>query len=467
MTSTESSSVANHAVVIGGSIAGLLAARVLSETFPHVTILDRDELPTRPEHRKGVPHGRHTHGLLAMGYQIFEDLLPGIGADLIADGAVPADLQNDVIWYNEGHLLRRTTSDVGGLLASRPLIEAAIRSRVAALPGVEIRTGVQVTGLTAERGHITGVRLAGAETLPARLVVDCTGRGNRGPAWLAELGYAAPPEDVVKAGLIYSTREYERVPGAQDFLGVIVGHRPGNPYGAGCLAREGGRWLVTLVGLDDDPPPIEPGAFEAYAARLDGHELHRMINEAEPVTDPIRFRIGPSVRRRYERCARLPEGFIALGDSLCCFNPAYGQGMTTAAMSARWLATCLKAGSVSEGSDLTRRYFKGVARVVDVAWNITVGNDLRFPQVEGPRTAKVKVLNRYLSRLHRVAAEDTAVGAAFLTVANFLAGPERLVSPGVMWRVLRGTDGRRTRASGARQAAPVQHAAQVDDRQRA
>jgi 2-polyprenyl-6-methoxyphenol hydroxylase-like FAD-dependent oxidoreductase len=164
-----------------------------------------------------------------------------------------------------------------------------------------------------------------------------------------------------------------------------------------------------------------------------------MISTAEPITDPVRFRIGPSVRRRYERCARLPEGFVAVGDALCCFNPAYGQGMTTAAMAAHWLGVCLRSGQAGL-TDLTRRYFRGTGRFVDVAWDISVGADLRFPQVAGPRTRKVKVLNTYLSRLHRAAAEDPEVGGAFLKVANFLVRPEHLVSPRVLWRVL----GRRT-----------------------
>ncbi|MBO3751647.1 FAD-binding monooxygenase [Streptosporangiaceae bacterium NEAU-GS5] len=423
---------ADRAVVIGGSIAGLLAARVLSETFPHVTVIDRDVMPAEPEHRKSVPHGRHTHGLLAKGFEIFEGLLPGFGEDLLARGALVSDLQNSIVWYNEGHLLRRAPSDMAGLLASRPLIESHVRRRVAALRQVEIRSGVHALGLTVDADQITGVR-TDAGVLPARLVVDATGRGNRGPAWLAEIGYPAPPQDVVKCDLIYCSREYRRVPGAQDFLGVLVGRHPGNPYGAGSLATEGGRWLVTLVGAGDDPPPVQPGAFEEYAARLDGPELHQMITTAEPLGDPFRIRIGPSVRRRYERCERLPEGFVAVGDALCCVNPVYGQGMTTAAMAARWLGACLRSGP----ADLTRRYFRGAARVVDAAWDISVGADLRFPQVAGARTRRGRALNSYLSRLHRVAAVDPVVGAGFLKVANLLAGPQHLMSPTMLRRVLR------------------------------
>jgi 2-polyprenyl-6-methoxyphenol hydroxylase-like FAD-dependent oxidoreductase len=426
----------DHAVVIGGSIAGLLAARVLSDTFHQVTIVDRDELPTAPTQRKGVPQGRHTHALLARGCEIMEELLPGFRADLIARGAATSDLQRDAIWYNEGHLLRRNPSTMTGLLATRPLIESYLRSRVQELPTVQMLAGTVALGLSEHEGKIDGVLVdgpTGSSTLPARLVVDATGRSSRGPSWLTDLGYPPVPSDTVDAGIVYSTREYRRVPGAQDFGGIVIAYHPGNPVGTGTAAAEGNRWMVTLIGMGKDAPPGEPGAFEDFAVRLDGPELHGLISNAAPLTEPVRIRVGPSVRRRYEHCGRLPEGFVAVGDSLSCFNPAYGQGMTSAAMAARWLGTCLDSGL----ERITKRYFAGAARIIDVSWNISVGADLRFPTIAGPRTAKVKMLNAYLSHLHRAGATDPVVGEAFLRVANFLCRPERLISPRILWRVWR------------------------------
>ena len=422
----------DHAVVAGGSIAGLLAACVLRASASRVTIVDRDELPDEPVHRKAVPQSRHTHGLLARGLEIFEELLPGLGADLVERGALIRDVQRDVLWYNDDFRVRRARSGMKVLLVSRPMLESYVRSRVRALPGVTLLSGTEVTGLRERDGAVTGVDI-GATTLDAGIVVDATGRSNRGPAWLSACGYPDVAEDVVRANLVYVSREYRRTPGAQDFTGIIHSHHPANPIGGGTLAVEGDRWLVTMLGMNDDVPPAVPGAFEEFAARLAGDELYRLVTTAEPISDLNRFRIGPSVRRRYERCARLPEGYVALGDSLCCFNPAYGQGMTTAAMAARWLRTCLESGT----GRLTRRYFAGVTRIIDVPWAITVGNDLRFPHVEGPRTRRIKLLNGYLPRLHRAATVDPAIGGTFLRVANFLSPPQSLLSPGTLWRVWR------------------------------
>ncbi|NUT35975.1 MAG: hypothetical protein HOV79_23215 [Hamadaea sp.] len=435
----------HQAVVVGGSVAGLLAARVLSDTFERVIVLDRDEMPLTAVHRRGVPQSRHAHGLLDKGRAILDELLPGFSADLVARGAVTADTHNDVVWWNDGRRMLRAPSDMTALCVTRPTLESYVRSRVAALPGVEIRAGVEVAGLVAARDMITGVRLASGEVIAASVVVDATGRSNRGPAWLTELGYAAPPEDEVKAGLVYVTREYRRDPSAQDFAAIVVGHHPANPTSTGTLAAEGDRWLVTLMGMNDDVPPMDGPGFEAFAARLDGPELARLLAGAEPLTEPTRFRIGPSTRRRYERCAKLPEGFLALGDALCCFNPAYGQGMTTAAMSAQWLGRCLQAGLPG----LTRRYFAGVTAIVDTPWDITVGGDLRFPHVPGVRTRKVRLLNAYLSKVHVAAQADTVVGQTFLRAVNFLISPQQLMSPRMLWRVWRGR-----KAQPAPQAAP-------------
>ncbi len=438
-----------HAVVIGGSLAGLLAARVLSETIEHVTVVDRDELPLEPVHRKGVPQSRHTHGLLARGFEIFEELFPGLAADLADRGALIQDLQRDVIWYNDGYRVAPAPSVLRVLLVSRPMLESYVRSRVMALPRVTILAETEAIGLREDSGQLTGVHVVGpdgAATLDTPLVVDASGRSNRGPVWLTELGYPQVAEDIVRANLVYVSREYRRVPDAQPFTGVIHSHYPANPAGSGTFATDGNRWLVTMLGMNDDAPTAVPGEFEEFARRLAGEELYRLVTTAEPITEPNRFRIGPSVRRRYERCPRLPEGFVALGDSLCCFNPAYGQGMTSAAMTALWLRTCLRSGLPG----LTRRYFNGVRRIIDVPWAITVGNDLRFPEVDGPRTAAVKLLNAYLARLHRAATVDTVVGEVFLKVANFLTPPQSLVSPRMLWRVWRGL-----RATAAAAALPA------------
>ncbi|MEW9531785.1 NAD(P)/FAD-dependent oxidoreductase [Microbispora sp. NPDC049125] len=429
-----------HAVVLGAGVGGLLAARVLSETFGRVTVIDRDALPEQGVPRRGVPQGHHAHGMLSRGCEILDDLFPRLTDDLIATGAVPCDVQNDVRWYNDGRRLRSAPSPLRGLMMSRPYLEGTLRARVAALPGVVIHGRCEaVEPIAGVDGTVTGVRLLrqgheNPEDMAADLVVNATGRGNRGAEWLRRLGCEPPAEDRVDSGLVYVSREYRRRPGDADAVALIVGHSASVPRGGVALSAEGDRWLVTLYGMGDDVPPVDPDGYHRFAARLPVPDLHDLLLRLEPLGAPRLMRIPVAVRRRYERLGRFPEGYLVFGDALCQFNPTYGQGMTVAACEAVALRDCLTDGG---RHGLARRFFERAARIIDVPWDMSAGGDLRFPSVEGPRTLRVKLLNGYISRVHLAAEKDPVVGRAFLSVANLQTPPQHLFSPGVIARVLR------------------------------
>ncbi|WP_405021069.1 FAD-dependent oxidoreductase [Kitasatospora sp. NBC_00070] len=447
----ESSGPGGHAVVAGAGIGGLLAARVLSETYERVTLVDRDTLPQGGGPRRGVPQSRHAHGLLSRGFEVLEEFFPGLGDDLVGQGALVRDAQADVRWFNDGHRMSGGDSALPCLMVSRPALETYLRSRVAALEGVEIQDRCEVLEPVAEKagGRITGVRLlrvnAEPQTVAADLFVDATGRSNRGVAWLTGLGYEAAPEDRVDSKVVYVSREYRRRPGEAPADAYLVGASASVPRGGVALSAEGGRWLVTLFGMNGDVPPVDPAGFHRFAERLPVPELHELLERLEPLTEPLAMRIPVSVRRRYERIDRMPAGYLVFGDALCQFNPSYGQGMTAAALQAVALRDCLARGS---GPAAVREYFRRAAQAVGVPWDMSVGGDLRFPFVEGRRTLRVRLLNRYVARLHRVAAVDPEVARAFLTVANLSSPPQGLFAPKVLRRVLRGPSG----GAGARAA---------------
>jgi 2-polyprenyl-6-methoxyphenol hydroxylase-like FAD-dependent oxidoreductase len=428
-----------HAIVLGASIGGLLAARVLSESYARVTIFDRDELPTDAINRKGVPQGEHAHGLLARGRQVLEELFPGFAADLTATGGVPVDIQRDCVWINDGRRIPRVESGIEGLCASRAAVEAYVRARVAALPNVRINDGHEALGLltTHDRSRVNGARIrpAGGEEqrLDADLVVDATGRGNRGPTWLAEMGYEAPAEDLVNPGIVYMSRAYRRTPGDADFAAIIMSPSPETPYGGVAIAGGSDHWMVTLLGVGaGNAPPSDPDGYLAFTTKLPSLELHELLRTAEPLSAPKKMRLPTSVRRRYEQMTRLPEGFIAFADAICSFNPAYGQGMTVAAAEAIALRDSLRTGR----DRLPQRFYAKAAKAIDVPWDIAVGADLRFPEVEGTRTAKVTILNSYVAKLHIAAERHAVVARGFLRVANLVAPPPTLFSPGMLARVL-------------------------------
>ena len=262
--------IGERAVVIGASMAGLLAAHVLADSYAQVTVIDRDELPEAPIHRRGVPHGRHLHALAARGQQALEELLPGLTAELVADGAPVGDLLDDARFYLSGHRLRQAHSGLMILCASRPLLEHHVRARVRARPNLRLLDRCDVVGLvTSPDGRrVTGVRVlrradgSAEELLDADLVVDASGRSSRTPAWLEALGYPRPPKDEVRIGLGYATRTY-RLPAAaiDGNLAILVAGTPQHPRTGAMQRLEGDRWMVTLAGILGDHPPTDPDGF--------------------------------------------------------------------------------------------------------------------------------------------------------------------------------------------------------------
>jgi 2-polyprenyl-6-methoxyphenol hydroxylase-like FAD-dependent oxidoreductase len=433
--------IGDRAVVLGASMAGLVAARALADAYAQVVVVDRDELPETAMHRRGVPHGRHAHALLARGQQALEELFPGLTAELIAQGVPAGDLLANGRWYVSGHRLRQENIGLVSLSVSRPLLEGYVRARVRALPNVAFLESCDILGLTAtpDGRRVTGARVRRAdgsaeEVLGADLVVDATGRGSRTPIWLEALGYARPETEQVRVGLGYATRTYRLPPDALDGdLAVLDAMTPDHPRGGALLRLEGDRWMVTLAGMLGDHPPIDPDGFLDFARSLRFPDIYQAVRDAEPLDDPVGFRFPASVRHRYERLDRFPDGLLVVGDAVCSFNPIYGQGMSVAALEALTLRRQLQRGAVPQ----PRRFFGDLARMVDVPWDIAVGGDLAVPGVQGRRTLKIRLVNAYIARLHAAAAHDSGLASTFVRVAGLVAPPQTLLRPKVALRVLR------------------------------
>jgi|SRR5581483_2517170 len=449
----------SHAIVIGAGMAGLAAARVLSAHCDRVTVLERDSLPANAEPRRGVPHGRHAHGLLARGREGLEQLFPGLTKDLIADGAVAGDLLADASWFNYGVYLASAPCGLTGILLSRPMLEGYVRGRLVADPCVRLLQGTQVKGLLADvaRRRVLGVALAApapgetSETMLADLVVDASGRHSRAPQWLEELGYAKPEEETLEVDIAYTTRLLRRRP--QHLAGkrvvVISAEPPAWRFGV-ALAQEDDRWIVTLGGYFGDKPLAEDRDFLEFARTLPAPEVADLLTVAEPISDFSAFQFPASRRRRYERLSRLPTGYLVIGDALCSFNPRYGQGMTAAALQALALRDCLAESS----EKLAARFYAKASAITDIPWQIAAGGDLRHPRLAHRRSLGDRFLNWYLGKVNRAAARDVGLARTFIQVANLMMPPTRLLAPATMARVAIGNlRPGTTTASAARQHA--------------
>jgi 2-polyprenyl-6-methoxyphenol hydroxylase-like FAD-dependent oxidoreductase len=452
----------SHAVVVGAGFAGLLAASVLSEEFSQVTIYDRDILPAGPCPRPGVPQSRQAHGLHARGVAALDELLPGFRAEMIAAGGVSGDVQEDIHWYLDGYLAARGTAGLAGIGMTRRSLEWLIRSRVEKLPNVTITGSQPVDGLLVEGGRATGVlaRGPGERAVAADLVVDATGRGSRMPAWLAEHGFPPPPQSRLRVDIVYVTRHYRYLPGQLGgIIGTAVVPYPGHLRGAALIRQEGEQWVLTLVGMLGEDPPVDDAGMLAYARSLDGPEIASVMHDSAPLDSPVKMRFPASLRRHYAKLDRIPAGLIVTGDALCSFNPVYAQGMTVAALQALALrealararagsgpASAWRAGSGSAGAwragggpagAVAEHFARAADRLVSAAWAMSVGGDLHLAEPAGRRGPGGRLVNAYLARLRAAASVDPAIAAVYLRVVNMTDPPGKLMTPATMIRVAR------------------------------
>ncbi|HZI16117.1 MAG TPA: hypothetical protein VE153_37475 [Myxococcus sp.] len=435
-----SSLLGGHAIVLGSSMGGLLAAGLLARHFERVTVVERDRLEDLGQPRKGVPQGNQTHILLRRGLDIATGIFPGLAEDLRAAGAQVMDMSADCDWYIAGIWRKRITSGVDMYSQTRPLFEWRTRMRLAALPQVRILEGQEACGLvrSADGARITGVKLrapGGTEVteLEAALVVDASGRGSRLAQWLEELGGARVEESHLKVDVGYATRMY-RVPEGFDagWKSLIISADLPRVRRAGALLPvEGNRWTVTLSGWLKDYPPTDDAGFLDYARSLAQPHLYEALRNAEPLGPPVSYRFAHSQWRHYERLS-MPPGLVVVGDAYCSFNPIYGQGITSSALQVELLGECLR-----EGLDgLHRRYFERAGQLLKMPWSMATTEDLKLPEVEGKRPAGAGLLYWFGDRFQRLTAADDEAIRTFMQVMHMLKPPTAMFSPGLVWRVL-------------------------------
>lgn len=431
--------VGDRAVVLGGSVAGLCAARVLRDVFESVVVLDRDPLPADPVARDGAPQTRHPHVLLEGGRSTLEDLFPGFSEALLEAGGLLVDASRQLHEFNSGDYIADVPERLPTYCASRPLLEAVLRRRTRALDGVVLREEHLFTGYeTDARGRaVTGVTGRDSEgepfELPADLVVDATGRTSRTPSWLAENGFQEPATDEVTIEVAYSTVRVERPP--DDRRMFLVAPTPPRTRGGALIPAEDGQWEGILQGVHGDDPPTEPERLQRFADSLPADEFGTILETHEWRTEQAdRYPYPASRRHRYEDLERFPDGLVVTGDALASFNPIYGQGMSVAALEALALHHALADGGLDE---LAPRFFDRAADIVDGVWRVVVGSDFAFGETSGPEPTGAGVTNWYMDRFVDRAHDDPFLSEVYARVTRLEASPTALFRPKVLWRVFR------------------------------
>lgn len=433
-----------HAVVLGAGMAGLLAARVLSDFYETVTVVERDPLPDGPVQRKGIPQGRHLHALLSRGSLVLDELFPGLIDEFVAAGAIV---------FNDGDLSRIYTrfgpyvfnrtkkfSDpaaMGVCQASRPFLEFHVRRRVTALGNVRFLDNHDVVEpIASTPQRVTGVRVIDRTTdealaLDADLVVDAMGRSARTPAFLDDLGYGRPAEQRSTGRATYCS-QFLRIPeGAIAEKQVIV---QGQSPRGGLAAYEDGTWILTVgrLGIDADPP-TDLAEMIGLAEQFAPPAIVAALRAAQPLGDVAVHRYTGAVWRRYDKMSRFPMGLLVIGDALCSLNPIHGQGTTMAALEALALQEHLRSADATP-----LRYFGAAASQIGPTWAMNQANDRTPSPVPGGNSRSRRLSSWVMNKAMRAAEDDIVLTEAFFRVGNLIDSPARLQDPSLLARVVLG-----------------------------
>ena len=416
----------SHAIVMGGSIAGMCAAAALSQNFDRVTVLERDPEPGSGP-RRGAPQGNHIHALLHRGQQVIEALLPGTFAALQAAGGRRIDGGTGFRWFQFGGWKTFCETGVNIWLQSRPLLEHHVRESLRGLSNVELRFEAAIEEPVHEGGRVRAVRMRDGELLEADLVVDATGRGSHSATWLERWGYGRVKEDQVEIGLSYVSGIFE-LPEDKilDDALAVYHFAPINRRGGYVFPIEGGRVIMSFVGYHGDHAPTDLEDLKKWARGMVRPDVAEYLESATLVSRELRrFTFPAQLRRCYSRMRRLPDNYLVVGDAICSFDPTFGQGMSVAASQAE-LLTRLRPGMS------TARWQRKLARMTFLPFALTAGEAHRWTETRGWQPPFGRVQGWYLGHVFRASCVDPVVYRQMMGVMQLMAHPGTLLTPRMM-----------------------------------
>lgn len=442
------------ACVLGGSIAGLFAARVLADHARQVFVLERDNLGAGP--RAGVPQGRHYHLLLPTGKLWLDRWLPGFTRHAEELGAVltPADKSQFTIDDRP-----RIPGDApAALILTRPFLEARVREKVLALPNISVVRG-HATGLAYRTGQVSAVHYTdrnGTHVLPADFVVDAMGRASKLSDWLHHDGYDRPPLERVHTGIHYATTRFKRPEPAEELDVLWASARYTQPHLidevalAAAGAIEDDQWLMTFMSYRDERPNRTVDTMRATAARLP-HPFPE-VTAGGQVGDVTTFYQAESRRRDFTAVTRFPARLVSIGDAVASFNPTYGQGMSSAALHASCLSHYLHAEPDLDST--ASEFFRLQKVIVDAAWTISATGDIARQEALNGVTAppQIQAKRDAMADVFAATMVDETVATAFRQVTSMLAHPGTLGAPEIRTRTAGATGKRRPKIRAPRTA---------------
>ena len=319
-----------HAVVIGGGIAGLATAKVLSDYYRDVTVLEKDTSLGSESPRSGAAQGAHLHILLQRGLELLSVLFPGIKSEL--EDCPVIDWAQDTFWENAYGQFPRYASEIKLPSLSRPLLEKIILDQVSKIPNIKFNKmhfqsfkiegarAVQVQSVEGLEVQGDAFFLAGGQSLPVERILS--------PSYVQT---ESIPIDITYRSVVFETQSLRM----DDFKQYYYQLSPkyGSLGGVICPV-ENGRSIATVIEANsNESGRIDLKKYMELSARVPGSRFFKVIKNGFALSDVSVFCKKTQFRRRFSsdsRGSRIPENIFLVGDALCSFNPVFGQGMTVA-----------------------------------------------------------------------------------------------------------------------------------------
>ena len=223
-------------------------------------------------------------------------------------------------------------------------------------------------------------------SISADLVVDASGRAVPTMSLLDKLDTS--PLEVTEIGIdqAYATAMFE-IPAsrARAWMGLVHLGNPLEQTGSGLIFPiEHERWIVSIGRLHGGELPEEIEGFKAFVNAFRTPTFFDAIKGARRVGEIARYNMPASVRRRFDKFERLHSGMIPLGDSVCRFNPVFGQGMSVAAREAVVLNRLLdsRCDQAAPLDGLAQDYLSGIQNLLEAPWAVAP-TDFVYPQTRG------------------------------------------------------------------------------------
>jgi 2-polyprenyl-6-methoxyphenol hydroxylase-like FAD-dependent oxidoreductase len=437
-----------HAVIIGGSIGGMTAAKALAPHFAKVTLIERDVLVDDAEPRRGVPQGNQPHGILQRGRKELDALFPGLMDALKAQGAFEFDGSAQMARFTPyGWAPRYDDIGASAFACTRPLLEKTIRALLKAqCPNVSFLDGTRVSELIYQkRGDevwVTGVRTDHDDPmrreLGADVVVDATGRGTKTYKWMQEVGLPLPKEVRVDSKCNYATRHYRAPAEAQGWWWkalLIDSAPPEHTRAVSILSVEKGRWIVTAIGVNGDYAPTDEAGWLAFIESARSPLAAEVLRRAEPLTDVVQNRTTVNIWRHMHAYTGKLSGLLLMGDCVCGFNPSYGQGMTASALAAQSLAERLRKHGGPLDYRFMKKHYASQARWIEEGWAYSTTLDLRWPQTQGEKPPLYGLMRYCTSLLEQVAIHDRVMMRKIIPLLDFGANRYSILTPSFIARL--------------------------------